>query len=167
MVIDPVCTLVFEAETEEANVMQHPPRAPEATLFSGALVAWGLLQGAAAFALVATIFVVASGRGMPAPEVRAFTFASLVVAIVGLIFVNRSFSASIVTALRRPNPALAWVLLAVSTMLGVTLLWTPASGLFRFGRVHLADVAVTVASGLALLVALELAKPFWRARLQA
>ena len=82
---------------------------------------------------------------------RALTFFSLVLTIVGLIFVNRSFSASLVTAFRRPNPALAWVLLAVTAMLGLTLLWPLASGLFRFGPLHLDDLAVTVAAGLVVL----------------
>ena len=107
MVIDPVCSLVFEAETEEDDVMRRPPRAPDEPLFSGALVGWSLLQGALAFVLVAAIFIVAVRRGMPETEVRALTFFSLVLAIIGLIFVNRSFSASLMTALRRPNPALA------------------------------------------------------------
>ena len=136
MVIDPVCSLVFEAETEEDDVMRRPPRAPDEPLFSGALIGWSLLQGAFAFVLVAAIFIVASRRGMPEAEVRALTFFSLVLTIVSLIFVNRSFSASLVTALRRPNPALALVLLAVTTMLGLTLLWPFASGLFRFGPLH-------------------------------
>ena len=133
MVIDPVCSLVFEAETEEDDVMRRPPRAPDEPLFSGPLIGWSLLQGAFAFALVAVIFIVAFRRGMPEEEVRALAFFSLVLTIVSLIFVNRSFSASLVTALRRPNPALALVLLAVTTMLGLTLLWPFASGLFRFG----------------------------------
>ena len=109
MVIDPVCSLVFEAETEEDDVMRRPPRAPDEPLFSGPLIGWGLLQGAFAFALVAVIFVVAFRRGMPEDEVRALAFFSLVLTIVSLIFVNRSFSASLVTAFRRPNPALALV----------------------------------------------------------
>ena len=108
--------------------MRRPPRAPDEPLFSGPLIGWSLLQGAFAFVLVAAIFIVAFRRGMPEAEVRALTFFSLVLTIVGLIFVNRSFSASLVTALRRPNPALAWVLLAVTTMLGLTLLWPFASG---------------------------------------
>jgi Ca2+-transporting ATPase len=70
-------------------------------LFSGALIAWSLLQGALAFALVAAIFVMALRSGMPEQEVRALASFSLVVAIVSLILVNRSFSASLLTALRR------------------------------------------------------------------
>ena len=34
MVIDPVCSLVFEAETEEDGVMKRPPRPPAEPLFS-------------------------------------------------------------------------------------------------------------------------------------
>ena len=162
MVIDPVCSLVFEAEAEEDDVMRRPPRAPDEPLFSGTLIGWSLLQGAFAFALVAAIFVVAFRRGMPEEEVRALAFFSLVLTIVSLIFVNRSFSASLITALSRPNRALALVLLAVTTMLGLTLLWPFASGLFRFGTLHVGDLTLTLGAAALVLVVLELLKPLWR-----
>ena len=167
MVIDPVCSLVFEAETEEDDVMRRPPRAPDEPLFSGPLIGWSLLQGASAFVLVAVIFVVALWRGMPEAEVRALAFFSLVVTIVSLIFVNRSFSASLVTALRRPNPALTLVLLAVTTMLSLTLLWPFARGLFRFGPLHWDDLALTLGAGVLMLIFLEVLKLLyagWRQR---
>ena len=166
MVIDPVCSLVFEAETEEDDVMRRPPRSPNEPLFSWPLIGWSLVQGAFTFGLVAVIFVVAFYRGMPEDEVRALAFFSLVLAIVSLIFVNRSFSASLITALRRPNQALAWVLMAVAGILALTLLWPFASDLFRFGPLHLDDLALTLGAGIVVLVALELLKPLWRARLQ-
>jgi Ca2+-transporting ATPase len=165
MVIDPVCSLVFEAETEEDDVMRRPPRDPNEPLFSGAMIGWSLLQGAFAFLLVAVIFVVALGRGMPEAEVRALAFFSLVVVIVSLIFVNRSFSASLATALRRPNRALVLVLVAVSTMLSLTLLWPFARELFRFGPLHVDDLAVTLGAGIVVLVSLEVLKsPYTRWR---
>lgn len=165
MVIDPVCSLVFEAETEEDDVMCRPPRSPVEPLFSRHLIGWSLLQGTFAFVLVAAIFVVALDRGMPEAEVRALTFFSLVLTIVSLIFVNRSFSSSLIKALRRPNPALAWVLVAVTTMLGLTLLWPFASSLFRFGPLHLDDLAVTLGAGVMVLLFLEILKPLWRKKL--
>ncbi len=167
MVIDPVCSLVFEAEVEEDDVMRRPPRSPNQPLFSGSLIGWSVLQGGVAFALVAAIFVVAFSRGMPETEVRALTYFSLIVAIVSLIFVNRSFSGSLVTALVRPNRALVWVLLAVTTILCLTLLWPFASALFAFGPLHPDDLALTLGAGVAVLVSLELLKPFWRTRLRA
>ena len=87
-------------------------------------------------------------------EVRALAFFSLVVIIVSLIFVNRSSSAS-VTAFRQPNRTLMIVLLAVLTMLGVTLLWPFASGPFRFGPLHVDDLTVTLGAGVGALVLLE------------
>jgi Ca2+-transporting ATPase len=167
MVIDPVCSLVFEAETEEDDVMRRPPRAPDKPLFSGQLIGWSLLQGAVAFVLVSGIFIVALRRGMPEEEVRALTFFSLVLTIISLIFINRSFSASLVTALCRPNSALVWVLVVVTALLSLTLLLPLASELFRFGPLHLDDLAVTFGAGIVVLVLLELLKHVWRERLGA
>lgn len=167
MVIDPVCSLVFEAETEEQDVMRRPPRDPNEPLFSWPLIGWSLLQGVFTFGLVAAIFFGGFARGMPENEVRALTFFSLVLMIVSLIFVNRSFSTSLITALRRPNPALALVLLAVTVALSLTLLWPYASALFRFGPLHFDDLALTLGTALVALVFLELLKLLWRKDLRS
>ncbi len=159
MVIDPVCSLVFEAETEEDDVMARAPRPTDEPLFSRHMIIWSLLQGAVAFGLVATIFVVALRLGMPTDEVRALSFFSLVMTIIGLIYVNRSFSASVILALRRHNTALSWVLIGVTAMLSLTLLWPSARSLFRFGPLHINDLAVTVCAGFILLIFLDLIKP--------
>ncbi len=165
MVIDPVCTLVFEAESEEEGIMRRPPRDPAAPLFSAGLIGWSVLQGAVVLALTAGIYLVALDRGMPEAEVRSLTFFALVLGIVALIFVNRSFSASIITAFRRRNAALRWVMLVVTVMLALTLLVPFAQRMFRFGPLHADDLAVTVAAGLATILILELLKPHWRKRL--
>jgi P-type Ca2+ transporter type 2C len=165
MVIDPVCTLVFEAEEEEADVMRRPPRRPDEPLFSGVLIFWSVLQGLLAFALVAVIYVMAYRRGLPETEARALAFFSLVTAVIALIFVNRSFSASILAALR-PNRALSFVLATVAAILALTLAWPVAAELFRFGPLHANDLALTGAAGLVVLVLLEGLKPWWAARLK-
>ena len=166
LVIDPVCSLVFEAETEEDDVMQRRPRSPDEPLFSRHLIVWSLLQGGFAFVLVGSIFVIGYRNGMPETEVRALAFFSLIMTFFSLILVNRSFSASLITALRRPNAALAWVLVAVTFVLGLTLLWPFASELFRFGPLHWDDLALTLGAGAVVLVVLEVIKPIWRARLE-
>jgi len=161
-----VCSLVFEAEAEEDDVMRRQPRAPDQQLCSGPLIAWGLLQGMFAFSMVGAIFVVAFHLDMPEDETRALSFFSLVFAIVSLIFVNRTFSASPIAAFRRPNQALAWVLFAVAGVLALTLLWPPASRLFHFGPLHPGDLALTGGGALVVLVTLEALKPMWRKKVQ-
>jgi Ca2+-transporting ATPase len=166
MIIDPVCTLVFEAETEERDVMDRPPRPPLQPLFSWPLIAWSVLQGALVFALTAAIYVAAARHGMPADEVRALTFLSLVLSTGSLILVNRSFSSSLVTAFRRPNPALAWILAAVAGVLALALLAPPVRSLFSFGLLQPGSLGQALGAAAAVLVALELAKTFWRDRLR-
>ena len=165
MVIDPVCSLVFEAETDERDVMRRPPRPPDAPLFSWALIAWSVLQGALAFAVVAFAYVAAVYRDMPENEARALGFFSLVLTIWSLVLVNRSFSTSLVSAFRRPNTALALMLLLSATVLAAVLLWPAAASLFRFGPLHGDDLLVTFAAAAAVLLGLEALKPIWRARL--
>ena len=163
MVIDPVCSLVFEAESEEDHVMSRRPRDPAEPLFSSAMIVWSLLQGVMAFGLVAAIFIIALMRGMPVDEVRALTFFALINSIVALILVNRSASASLLKAIRRPNRALAIVLPLVVLMLAATLLIPFISNLFRFGPLHVDDLSTALGAGVVVLVALELIKPLWRA----
>jgi Ca2+-transporting ATPase len=166
MIIDPVCTLVFEAETDEDDVMRRPPRPPAEPLFSWPLIGWSLLQGFLAFALVGIIFVVALDRGMPADEVRALAFFSLVLSLVSLILLNRSFSTSLITAFRRPNPTLAGILVVVGLILALSLVLPLARGLFRFGPLHWDDLGLTLGAAASVLIVLELVKPFWRDQLR-
>ena len=166
MIIDPVCSLAFEAEIGEEDLMRRKPRAPDEPLFSWPLVGWSVLQGGFAFCLVGAIFVVTLQRGMPEDEARALTFFSLLLSIVSLILVNRSFSTSLIAAFRRPNPALAWILLAITVIMGLSLLWPTASALFRFGPLHVNDLALTLAVGIVVLIVLEILKHLWRGRLR-
>jgi Ca2+-transporting ATPase len=166
MVIDPVCALVFEAEVEERNVMRRPPRDPSDPLFSKPMVLWSVIQGGLALALNAAVFVTADARGMPADEVRALVFFSLVITIVALIFVNRSFGSSPRDALARPNGALLWVLATVGCVLTLSLAWPAASDLFRFGPLHADDLTVTLAAGIGVFGALEVVKIAFRSRIE-
>ena len=167
MIIDPVCSLVFEAEGDEKDTMQRPPRDPQQPLFSGGLIGWGLTQGLLAFSLVGGVYAIGKYQAMPEDELRALTFFALVLSMIGLILVNRSFSSSLWAALRRPSPVLLVVLAIVSLALTLSLLWPAASDLFKFGPLHPDDLALTAGSAVAVLLILELIKPLWRRRVHA
>jgi Ca2+-transporting ATPase len=167
MIIDPVCSLVFEAEGEEDDVMARPPRSPDAPLFSARLIASSLVQGGVVLIVVAGIFMFASARAMPDAEVRALAFVSLVLAIVALIFVNRSFGSSLREAFRRPNSSLSWVLGGVGLILTLSLTWPSARDLFAFGPLDIGSLLLAACAGLSVLVVLELVKQPWRGPLGA
>ena len=100
--------------------------------------------------------------GLATDQVRGLTFASLVLCIVALILVDRSLSSSIITAIRRPNRALAVVVPIVACLLAVTLFWQPARDLFGFAALEPVFLAVPPLAGLTVLLVLEALKPIWR-----
>jgi Ca2+-transporting ATPase len=162
MVIDPACSIVFEAEPGERDLMHRPPRPAESRLLSVAMAGWSLLQGGLALGAVAAVLLAGVSRAMPEDELRALLFTTLVLINVSLILVNRSFSSSLLAGLRRRN-AFLWLLLSVVVaVLTVVLTWPPAMALFRFGPLHADDLAVSAGAGIAVLVVMELVKPLWR-----
>jgi Ca2+-transporting ATPase len=98
MVIDPACSIVFEAEPEERDLMRRPPRSADSRLLSATIAGWSLLQGGLALAALTGVLLAGVARGMPEDELRALMFTSLVLINVSLILVNRSFCASLLAA---------------------------------------------------------------------
>ncbi|MFH1555652.1 MAG: cation-translocating P-type ATPase, partial [Pseudomonadota bacterium] len=158
MVIDPVCSIAFEAEPEEPDLMQRPPRKATDALLPLALMAWSLIQGLAAFAAAGGVYLLSLHAELPPDMVRGRAFLTLILASVGLIIVDRSFSSSLLTALTRPNSALVAVMGLAAVMLVIVLGVPPAAALFRFGDVGLAGIGIAIAAAVAMMLLLELAK---------
>ena len=106
-------------------------------------------------AILAGILISAARVGLPEPDLRALVFTSLVVANMGLILVNRSFSASLIRAFLRPNRSLRILFGGVIALLGIGIFWPPAQSLFGFARLHWDDLAVIAVTGLLSLLLLE------------
>ena len=79
LIIDPACSIVFEAEEEEADVMQRPPRSTTEHLFSREMVIISVFQGLGVLVLMLAIFGVALYRGQGEKDARALTFTALVI----------------------------------------------------------------------------------------
>jgi len=110
--------------------MSRPPRAPDDRLLSRSLLAWALLQGGAALAAVCVPVFLAEGAGFSEPAVRTIAFLSLAAANVALVFVNRTFTTSLRSALGLTNPTLWWGLALVSGIIAIVVGWPAARGYF-------------------------------------
>ena len=111
MVIDPVCSIVFEGEPEEPDVMRRPPRRREESLFSPGSLAASLLQGLVVLAAVLLVYDLALPSGPD--SARSLAFVTLVMANLCLMLVNRSWRVGFLQSLTRRNPAV-WIVLAVT-----------------------------------------------------
>ena len=147
LIIDPACSVAFEGEPEEANVMTRPPRDPQQPLFDRRTLLFSLLQGISVFLIAVAVFVIAHLRGEPEANTRALTFTTFVIANLALILTNRSWTRVIVATLRSPNPALWWVIGGALGVL-VLVLYVPfVRDLFRFSTLHILDLVICFVAG--------------------
>ena len=161
LVIDPACSIVLEAEDAERDAMRRPPRHPEAPLLSRTLVNWSILQGTLSLLLITAIALTAIHREMPANELRALVFVSLIALNVVLVFVNRSFGTSWRTPFERGSAAL-WIGLGITVAVLGTILAVPwLREFFALGPLHADDLAAAAAVGALLLAGLQLLKRQW------
>jgi Ca2+-transporting ATPase len=91
-------------------------------------------------------------------DVRALTFATLILTNLGLVLVNRSQAESPLIALKRRNPAQWWVAGASIAILSVVIAFQPTPSLFHFGPLHADDLTAAIAVGIAILIALGILK---------
>jgi Ca2+-transporting ATPase len=158
LLIDPVCSIVFEAEPEEADVMARPPRDPALPLFSSGLLGWSLLQGALVLLAVGGWFAGLLAHGVAPESARALAFVALVACDVALILANRSFKGPLLAAWLRPNAMLAWVLAATACLLALALGLAPLRAVFGFELPPTELLAASLALGFVVLLGLEALK---------
>jgi len=152
-VIDPACSIAFEAEPSEEGAMRRPPRDPKAALFDGRMLAASLALGAAVLAGVVAIYAWALHAGRSEGEARAIGFAAIVFGNLAMILAYRSRDGLIVRALRKPNPAL-WIIVAATLVaLGIALYVPQAAAIFRFSPPAPGDLALAAAAGMAAVLA--------------
>lgn len=148
LIIDPSCSVVFEAEPENPNVMKRPPRPRAEPMFSLPTILLSLLQGASVLVVVLTVFLIALYRGQGELDARALAFTTLVVANLSLIFVNRSQSRLILSTLFTPNRALWWIVGGVIIALGLVLYVPSLRELFGFSVLHPIDLLICLVAGI-------------------
>jgi len=126
LVIDPVCSVVFENEPERANLMRLPPRRTGERLLSNHALARGATAGVLAAMLVLGLYAGLLTQGYPLPFARTLAFASLVVGNVALIFVIRVLPQSGSRVHAPQGNRYLWIVLSITVVALVLLTTVPA-----------------------------------------
>ncbi|MCJ7618075.1 MAG: cation-translocating P-type ATPase [Desulfobacterales bacterium] len=155
LIIDPACSVVFEAESEEADVMSRPPRNPQERLFNRRTLVMSLMQGTSVLIILLGVFAIALYRGQGELEARALTFTTLIIANLGLILSNRSRSRTILNTLSSPNKALWWVLGGAVVFLGAVLYIPALQSLFHLSTLHFVDLLICLCAGVVSIIWFE------------
>ncbi len=162
LVIDPVSSIVFEAEPEEAGVMARPPRKPDAPLFDTALLLHGLLQGGVVLLAALGIFELGIQDEHGDQVARCMAFVTLAIGNLGLVLTNRSMTSSAFRVLMRPNRALVFVIVVTMAALVMSISVGWLRGLFGFAPLGWPRLAEAAGAALVCVAINDAIGVIWR-----
>ena len=158
MIINPACSIAFEAEPAESHIMQRPPRKPNEHLFGKHILLISLAQGVVVLLATLAVLGYALHTGASAETARTLTFSTIVIGNLGLILVNRSWQHTILTTLRSRNRALWWVTGGAFGFLVLALTLPFMRDVFHFASITAYQFALCVIAGMGSVIWFELFK---------
>jgi len=161
LIIDPACSIIFEAEQAEKNVMSRPPRKINEAFFGSKKILISCLQGICVLITTLGVYFVTLNSGYTIGEVKAMTFSTLIFANIATILTNRSWESSIFTILRTPNKTVKWVIGGAVLFILLVLTVPFLQDLFQFSPVSVWEIAVAFAVGMGTMIWFEIYKRFF------
>lgn len=158
LIIDPACSIAFEAEPDEQGIMNRPPRKLRKSIFSRRMIVLSITQGIIVLIISLGIYGIALFLNKTENEARALAFTTLVIANLCLILTNRSWSGTIVENIQKPNRAMWWIIGGALVFISAALFIPFLQHLFHFDLLHLDDIILSLTAGIFSIVWFELIK---------
>ncbi len=159
LIIDPACSVVFEAEEIDPAIMHVPPRGVHEPMFGARVLTIAALQGISVLTATVAVYLWAVLGGQSAEVVRSISFAALIVGNLALILVNRSWRLTVWrTFQQRRNSTLKWIVGGAILLLVVTLTTPGLRHAFTFGPMTFGQWCVAVGAGLVAVAWFEIYK---------
>ena len=118
LIIDPACSILFEAEPPAADLMDRPPRTAGDSPFAFPTIAHGLVQGLGLAAILLVGCWLMLDQAWTGPVVRTIAFLALVGGVLVLALAHRGWAWR---AQAQGNPWITRLLLAVLGVLAVAV----------------------------------------------
>ncbi len=164
LIIDPACSIIFEAEPEEKNVMSRPPRNINEPFFGIKKIILSCTQGLGILLVCLAVYFTGLKMGYSSSGVRTLTFVTLIVSNIAVILSNRSWTTNIFRILITPNRAVKWVvggaLFFLILIMEVPFLLT----LFQFEKITIPELIVCIIAGLSSVTWFEIYKQIRRSK---
>ena len=160
LITDPACSLVFEGEKEESNIMNRPPRPRNDSLFGAKKIFLGVMQGLFVLIFSFAVYLIAIRLNKSPEETRTLTFATLFFGNIGLILINRSWTKTVFQTLKDKNKSLKWVMLGAATFLIIILYLPPVRKLFLFDVLNIRDLVICFIVGVLSVIWFEIFKKY-------
>jgi len=158
LIIDPACSIVFEAEKEERNVMSRPPKPYDEPFFGIKKILLSCTQGIGILIIVFAVYLYGLNNGYLEREVRALAFTTLIASNIAVILSNRSWSRNIFQILATSNSTVKWVAGGAAFFLVLTLNVPFLLKLFQFDKISFVEAIICVGAGFLSIVWFEIYK---------
>jgi Ca2+-transporting ATPase len=158
LIIDPACSIIFENEKEEKNVMSRPPKNIDTPFFGSKKILLSCTQGLGILFITLAIYYIGLKFGFSEKTVRAYTFVSLIASNIAVILSNRSWCSNIFQIFITPNKAVKWVVGGAILFLLLALNIPFLCSLFLFEKISLYEVLTCFLLGFSSIIWFEIYK---------
>jgi Ca2+-transporting ATPase len=149
LIIDPVCSIVFESEPIDENIMNRKPRALGKDIFGRSEIWIAVSQGIVNLAVILGVYVWAMYSDLTDGEVKTITFITLVFSNLATIFINRSWTLTTIAVMRqRRNKMLNWAVALAFVLLVVLTSVELINGTFGFVQVSIFNWLIGLSSAI-------------------
>jgi Ca2+-transporting ATPase len=146
LMLDPLCSLVFESEPSEADAMARPPRPAAEPLFGIREMLLALVQGAVLLAAVLGLYWWSIASDMPESAARAAAFAALVAGNLALALAESRGASG---RLLDPRRTIFWIIGGLALLVvALSLVVPPLAAILRFSIHSGPHLAASIAVGL-------------------
>jgi Ca2+-transporting ATPase len=158
LIIDPACTMIFEAEKEEKNVMCRPPKDINEPFFGARKIFFSCMQGIVILIISLLVYFISLKMGYTEKSVRTLTFVTLIVSNIAVIISNRSWTSGFLTILSTPNKAVIWIVCGAIIFMILILNIPFLRDLFLFEKIGFVEAIACTGAGLFSITWFEIYK---------
>jgi Ca2+-transporting ATPase len=158
LIIDPACTLIFEGEKEEENVMSRPPKNIDEPFFGAKKIFFSCSQGIVILLICLLVYFAGLKLGYSEKSVRTYTFVTLIVSNIAVILSNRSWNTGFFRILASPNKAVPWIIGGAIIFMVIILNVPFLINLFQFEKTGVIELIVCTIAGFSSIIWFEIYK---------
>lgn len=162
LIIDPVCSVAFEAEQEERGIMKRKPRNPDEMFFGAKKIFTSVVKGLLLLVMVLIVYALSVREGHTDGEVRAIAFSALIIGNVFLILTELSRTRSGFSVILEKNYFTIGII-SLALIILVLVIYIPSLNyIFSFSFPGFSHFIPSLAGALMLMIILEANKWYER-----
>jgi Ca2+-transporting ATPase len=148
LIIDPTCSIIFERQPAEADIMERGPRHPETALINRHILGKAILQGLVVFFAAFGCYIWLLKAGWAQESARTFSLLVLAFSSLLLVYIEQSEKTYAISNVLRLKDRVIWyVTVAILAALGLVVYFPPMNVMAKTAALPSGMV------GIALLVA--------------